>query len=210
MNDINACFISYRHTNDAQAHTFVQAFVVQLKKQLSWLLPGIPVFFDEDGLKVGDQFNNELALQLCQSACMVMFFSPLHFDMHHPYCALEYQAMLRLEKQRLGKAIDDLRNKGLILPVVFRGLSYLPTEISNARQYENFDHIVVASDFARRHCQIQIKKIANQIFLRYKVQSDAGVFNDINCRHFNFPDKVEIEECLIEVSQLRSFRMPGH
>ena len=30
----------------------------------------------------------------------------------HPYCALDYRAMLRLEEQRLGQAVADLRNKG--------------------------------------------------------------------------------------------------
>jgi hypothetical protein len=74
----------------------------------------LPDLFDEKALKVGDQYNQELAFQLCRSACMVMFFSPLHFDVQHPYCALEYQAVLDLERQRLGTAEADLRNKGSI------------------------------------------------------------------------------------------------
>src|SRR5687768_8383076 len=111
MKHINACFVSYRHTNDSDAHSYVKAFVRQLRKHLKWWLPNSPVFFDEDGLKVGDHFSEELAFQLCRSASMVMFFSPLHFDILHPYCALEYQAMLCLEEQRLGQAAPDLRNK---------------------------------------------------------------------------------------------------
>ncbi|MCJ7602816.1 MAG: toll/interleukin-1 receptor domain-containing protein [Desulfobulbaceae bacterium] len=74
MKPVNACFISYRHTNDPDAHQFVMAFVRQLKKQLGWWLPGVPIFFDEKGLNVGDQYNEELAYQLCHSACMVLFF----------------------------------------------------------------------------------------------------------------------------------------
>jgi hypothetical protein len=210
MNDINACFISYRHTDDPDAHAFVKAFVRQLRKQLKWYLPNAPVFFDEEGLKVGDQFNEELAFQLCRSACMVMFFSPLHFDVLHYYCALEYQAMLRLEEQRLGAAVADLRNKGLIFPVVFRGLECLPCEISNSRNYENFDHIVVESDFENRDCQQRLMEIAKQIFHRYRALSNARVFDAIDCQQFRFPDKVVIHDWLLQVCQIRSFYMPGH
>jgi hypothetical protein len=210
MTNVNACFVSYRHTDDPDAHAFVKAFVRQLKKQLKWLLPNAPIFFDEEGVKVGDRYNDELAFQLCRSACMVMFFSPLHFDVLHPYCALEYRAMLSLEQQRLGAALTDLRNKGLILPVVFRGLDCLPPEISGARDYENFDHIVVESDFEDRDCQKRLMEIARQIYVRYVAQSNAGVFATTNCDQFRFPKKVEIEAWLMQVSQIRSFSMPGH
>jgi TIR domain len=210
MNYINACFISYRHTDDPDAHAFVKAFVRQLKKQLKWLLPNSPIFFDEDGLKVGDQFNDELAFQLCRSACMVMFFSPLHFDVLHPYCALEYRAMLCLEEQRLGPAVPDLRNKGLIFPVIFRGLECLPPEISGSRNYENFDHIVVESDFEQRDCQERLKEIAKQIYLRNVALINARVFDATDCQQFKFPDKVAIQGWLMQVSQIRSFSMPGH
>ncbi|WP_234683515.1 toll/interleukin-1 receptor domain-containing protein [Bradyrhizobium monzae] len=208
MNDINACFVSYRHTKDPDAHVFVKAFVRQLKRQLMWLLPNAPIFFDEEGLKVGDSFNAELAYQLCRSACMVMFFSPLHFDLRHPYCALEYRAMLRLEKQRLGAAVVDLRNKGLIFPVVFRGVECLPSEIVSTRHYENFNHVVCESDFKKRDCQARIKELANQIYLRYVALNNAGVFANMNCRQFSFEDEVEISAWLTQVSQIRSFDMP--
>ena len=92
------------------------------------MVPNPKIYFYENALQVGDQYNKELAFQLCQSACMVMFFMPLHFDMQHPYCALYYQAMLRLEEQRLGAGVVDLRNKGLIFPVVFRGLDQVEAD----------------------------------------------------------------------------------
>lgn len=207
---MNACFISYRHTDDPDAHAFVRAFVRQLRKQLKWWLPSASVFFDEDGLKVGDQFNEQLAYELCRSACMVIFFSPLHFDVLHPYCALEYQAMLRLEEQRLGPTGADLRNKGLIFPVVFRGLECLPEEISGSRNYENFDQVVVESDFEQRDCQKRLVEIAKQIYLRYVALSNAGVFDATDCHQFRFPDKRAIWGWLTQVSQIRSFSMPGH
>lgn len=209
MSDINACFISYRHTDDEDAHAFVQAFVRQLRKQLKWLLPNAPVFFDEEGIKIGDLFDEKLAVELCKSACMVIFFSPLHFDVHHPYCALEYRAMLSLEEQRLGQAVADLRNKGLIFPVVFRGLECLPQEI-RSREYVNFDHIVVETDFEERKCQEHLKDLASQIYSRYVELINAGAFEAIDCQQFRFPNKMEIKEWLIKVSQIRVFNMPGH
>ncbi|MDS4059807.1 MAG: toll/interleukin-1 receptor domain-containing protein [Candidatus Contendobacter sp.] len=208
--NINACFISYRHTNDPDAHCFVKAFVRQLRKQLAWWLPNAPVFFDEEGLKVGDQFNQELAYQLCRSACMVMFFSPLHFDVYHPYCALEYKAMLELEQRRLGHVVDDLRNKGLIFPVVFRGLDCLPVEIKDQRNYENLDHIIVESDFEQRDCQQRLNELAKQIFRRYMALHQAGVFANNDCVQFCFPAKAAVMPWLERISQIRLFVTPGH
>jgi hypothetical protein len=210
MNSINASFVSYRHTDDPDSHAFVKAFVRQLRKQLKWFMPNAPIYFDEEGLKVGDQYSGELAYQLCRSASMVLFFSPLHFDVQHPYCAIEYQAMLRLETQRLGVAAMDLRNKGLIFPVVFRGLNYLPPEIINSRNYENFDSVVVETDFERRDCQKRLMGLAEQIFLRYKSLINAGAFELSDCTQFTFPDKLTIRDWLDQVTQIQWPRMPGH
>jgi hypothetical protein len=153
-------------------------------------------------------YNGELAYQLCQSACMVIFFSPLHFDVEHPYCAQEYQAMLELERQRLGAAEEDLRNKGLIFPVVFCGSDCLPPEIASSRHYENFENIVCESDFEERDCQTRLKAMAKQVFMRYKALNNAGVFNGANCREFKFPNEEKISDWLAQVSQVSSFKMP--
>ncbi|MHC2433308.1 toll/interleukin-1 receptor domain-containing protein [Bradyrhizobium sp. USDA 4451] len=208
--DINACFISYRHTHDPDAHVFVKAFVRQLRKQLMWFLPNVPIFFDEEGLKVGDHLNAELAYQLCRSACMVMFLSPLHFDVRSPYCALEYKAMLSLEEQRRRSTVVNLGNKGLIFPVVFRGeVDWLPHEIVHTRQYEDFD-VLCESDFKKRVCQAQFKKLAKEIYLRYVALHNAGVFSNANCRQFKFPETGDILSWLTQVSQLRQLNLPLH
>ncbi len=209
MEHVNACFISYRHTGDPDAHQFVLAFVRQLKKQLGWWLPNMPVFFDEKGLNVGDHFNEKLAFELCRSACMVMFYSPLHFDPCNPYCALEYQAMLKLEEHHLGQTIDDLRNKGLIFPVVFRGLDCLPEEIRSNRTCENFDHITVEADFEEKDCQGRLNELAKQIFDRYRVLQNAGMLND-DCSNFHFPVLESIRPWLESVAPMCVTPMPGH
>ena len=209
MNHINACFISYRHT-DAASHQFVQAFVKQLEKQLHLWLPNANVFFDKDGLQVGDLFNEKLADELCRSACMVMFFLPLHFDCNHPYCAMEYKAMLELEKNRLGQSVDDLRNKGLIFPVVYRGADYLPAEIKDHRQYEDFQHLIVEADFERPDCHARLMKLSEAIFNRYTALTKSGVIKSDECKLFRFPSKDEIKDWLEEVSPIQTFTMPGH
>jgi hypothetical protein len=208
MNEFNACFISYRHTGDPEAHKFVQCFVKILKKQLAFCLPNVPIYFDEDGSKVGDFYNEEIAYQLCRSACMVMFFSLCHFDLGHPYCAFEYKAMLDLEQRRLGETEKDLRNKGLIFPIVFRGLEYLPSEIAGSRHYENFDHIVTELDFEQRDCQAKIKNLCYEICKRYIGLWNAGVLHNHDCKEFRFPNKDDIMPWIEAVAPLK-LSMPG-
>ena len=209
MDPINACFISYRHT-DADSQLFVKAFVRQLRKQLNLWLPNAPVYFDEAGLKVGDLYNEELADELCRSVCMVMFFLPLHFDTNHPYCALEYKAMLDLEQKRLGQGVADLRNKGLIFPVVYRGLDDLPAEIKDTRNYENFEHLCVESDFEQRDCQARLMELSKQIYIRYRALANANLIRSDECKQFRFPDRASIRPWLEGVSPIRAFGMPGH
>ena len=94
--------------------------------------------------------------------------------------------------------------------ITVRGLECLPPEISGLRNYENFDHIVVESDFEQRDCQKRLMEIARQIYLRYVALSNAGVFDATDCQQFRFPDKVAIQGWLLQVSQIRTFSMPGH
>ncbi|MGP0591905.1 toll/interleukin-1 receptor domain-containing protein [Nitrospira sp. T9] len=207
---INACFISYRHTDNPDSHKFVQLFVQNLRKHLTWYLPNNPIYFDEDGSKIGDQFNEELAYQLCRSSSMIMFFSPNHFDPKHPYCAQEYHAMLKLEQKRLNTLGNDLRNCGLIFPVIFRGLSYLPEEIANFRQYENFETIVVESDLRKRKFQEKINALCQSILERHNAALRTKAFDVCDCTTFRFPPSEEIMPWLEMVSPLNlPPQMPG-
>ena len=209
MDPINACFISYRHT-DADSQLFVKAFVRQLKKQLHLWLPNARVYFDEEGLKVGDQYNEELAHELCRSACMVMFFLPLHFDVNHPYCAMEYRAMLELEQRRLGQGLTDLRNKGLIFPVVYRGLADLPQEIRDSRNYENFEHLYLETDFEQRDCHARLAELSKEIYGRYRALVNANLIHQDECEQFRFPNLDAIRGWLESVSPICAFQMPRH
>ena len=204
-NNINACFISYRHPGDPGADRYVQAFVEQLKTHLALYLPNPSVFFDQKRLGVGDFFDPKLAYELCRSACMIIFFSPCHFDPNHPYCAMEYKAMVELEKRRLYGGKVGLQHQGLIFPIVFRGSLHLPKEICD-RKFESFENVMKWQDFQQRKYKIIIDKLANRVFDCYRELDQANVFDDIDCTQFCFPDKDDIMPWINEVAPLR--KMP--
>jgi hypothetical protein len=103
MPEFNACFVSYRHPDDPTAKKFVQTFVKVLKKHLQWNLPNARVFFDEQGVQVGELFSDKLAIQLCRSACLVICYGPRHFDSDHPYCTMEYLGCVGLKHAGVSK-----------------------------------------------------------------------------------------------------------
>lgn len=205
MNDINACFISYRHPGDPGADKYVRRFKEVLATHLSLYLPNARVFLDENRLGVGDFFEPMLAQEICRSACMVMFYGPCHFETGHPFCALEYHAMLDLEAKRL-PGVADLRNQGLIFPVVLRGT--LPPEIGDTRHALNLDQLIVCdSDFRKPRCQAQIKDLAQRIFDRYQKLMQANVFAPGGCDSFAFRSKESIADWLKRVSPTAGY--PG-
>lgn len=207
---INACFISYRHTGVPDAHKYVQSFYDILKTQLALFLPNPSIYFDENGLKVGDLYNDELAYELCQSTSMVMLFSPSHFDPKHPYCAQEYHAMRNLEESRLKALEREQQNSGLIFPIVIRGWDYLPKEIVDNRQCENFQHIIRPSDFKKVESLKKIMILCDLIEKRYSACINAGVFTNCDCKKFRFPNKEEIMPWLEKNSHLQyPPNMPG-
>jgi hypothetical protein len=118
--------------------------------------------------------------------------------------------MLELEQMRLRNTTLDLRNQGLIFPIVFRGLECLPAEIRDHRQYENFDHVTVETDFRRRDCQLRLKNLAERIFSRYQTLHNAGIFQSHDCGSFRLPQLDSIRDWLEAIAPIRPFRMPGH
>ena len=186
MTEFNACFVSYRHPNDPNAQRFVQAFVEELRALLKLWLPNARIFFDEDGIQVGDRFNEELARELCRSACLVICYGPRHFDSSHPYCTREYLAMRLLEDKRRKHIFTT---SGLIFPVVFRGFESLLAEILDNRHYINFDDVVQPSDFRSRRRRQKISDLALQIFKRCEELERSGVFAKDDCSRFRFAIK---------------------
>lgn len=190
--DMNPCFISYRHPGNPDADKYVQNFVRQLNKHLARRLSNKEAFFDQERLGAGDFFKPELASQLCNSAAMVICFSTCHFDITHPYCSLEYQAMLSLEKTRLPH-LHNMGNGGLIFTVVFTGSNYLPSEIKDNRHCINFENdVICAKDFEKPACQKKIADLAERIEKRYIESLRAPELQQRNCGQFAFPDTATV------------------
>jgi hypothetical protein len=67
---------------------------------------------------------------------MILFYTPLYFDTEHTYCARELKAMQDLEERRLQTLKD--KGKGLIIPVILRGVKRFPPSLKETRKYWDF------------------------------------------------------------------------
>jgi len=193
-----SCFISYRH-GQGQID-IVKELVESLKTELSlWLeLEELGVFLDEGRLKGGEFFNEKLARALCESVCLIVVFTPTYFSEWSTFCAREYKAMERLEKKRLPYLSKHRNEKGLIIPIVYRGDKDLPDSIRKKRQYytvESF-HISGRGNSDNPEYAKIIKEIGEYIRERC---DDLRVVEDIICEPcdtFDFPEEDEISDWL--------------
>src|SRR5580704_1260405 len=186
MHEYNACFISYRNPDDPNARQFVQAFVKVLTTQLQMNLPNARVFFDENGLRVGDRIS-KIALELCRSACLVICYGPRHFDSTHPWCTMEYLGMRQLEETRQAQMAGYLQGNGLIFPVVFRGSNSLPEEVKT-RKCAEFDDVVAPRQFGTGKQREKIDHLAREIYARWEELERAGIFANHDCSKFQLPE----------------------
>jgi hypothetical protein len=208
MPDFNACFVSYRHPNDKSAKRFVGSFVDALRAQLQLNLPDAKIFFDTDGLRVGDLYNEELALQICRSACLVICYGPRYFDPSHPYCTREYLAMRLLEERRRRYMSEYLGNNGLVFPVVFRGLKSMPQEIVQRRQCIQFDDVLRPEDFHTLSRLERIRLLADEIYECCDEIERSGFFAEHDCTQFTLPAE-EADRWLSENARRERTPMPG-
>jgi hypothetical protein len=197
MADLNACFISYSHSPEPGVQAIYEAFRDALATQVGLYLTKVPVYLDIKRLKGGVLYDQELPCQLCRSGCMVLLFSPSYFDIENTYCAREYKAMVQLEKMRLALTDAQVKNEGLIIPVVLRGEEALPDEVKK-RQYYNLDRMLLQpADFGSKACAEIIKEIAAVIFSRFRAFKRAPA--PVPCDSFTLPTDDEIRLWLQEV-----------
>jgi hypothetical protein len=207
----NACFLSYRHPGNERTAKIIKTFAEVLESRVCLHAAGAKVYLDDERLRVGDLFQDELASELCNSACMVMLFNRSYFDLHHHFCAREYKAMVQLEKQRLGSGRADLRRKGLILTVAFRDPDSLPDEIKNHRHYVDVSQLALAPRFLEeRRWLKKIDEIAAVVADRYAASQQSGSMS-ANCSGFVLPAIGSIEDWLrTTVAAYTHPPMPGH
>lgn len=182
-----ACFISYCHGQ----YELVKGFVDQLKAALNSELDPLldeQIYIDEERLKPGYRYNEALARAICESACMVVVYSPKYE--RHEYCVREFEGMEKLVSKRLallGSAAD--RAKGFIIPVVLRGDDDLPAKISRNIHYANFSKFTLASpDMIRNPFYIgEIQRIARLIYDISVTFREAAADPCTMCSDFELP-----------------------
>ena len=213
-----ACFLSYRHVASPEANKIIASLYRVLRGQVKIWDADTDVYCDigsgqnhHDGLNPGDLFNQVLASKLFQSACMVMIYNPSYFSLTHPYCACEYKMMVKLERARLRDAPAEFQAKGLIIPIVLRGESKLPSEIKDHRQYISLeDELLAASDFKRRAVLSKIRQVADIVIDRYDTLCQLGFHTASGPNGAAFPSLHEISPWLQQItSGQRPQRLPG-
>jgi len=106
--------------------------------------------------------------------------------------------MVQLEQERLALLAQAERNHGLIIPVVFRGFTRIPTEIKNFRQCYDFSGFTLTDNQMSAHPKFaqELKNMAEYIADRYR--SLNGVVNP-KCDDFSLPRFEDIEGWLSTV-----------
>ena len=140
----HTCFISHRHGQHDLMKRFVREFMEALCAEMEMQIRPAGVYLDQEQIEGGDFFNESLARNLFESACLIMVYTPAYFDPENTFCTREFLAMESLERDRLrmlGKASD--RNHGLIVPVVLRGARQLPEFIRLSRHHYSFENFLL-------------------------------------------------------------------
>jgi hypothetical protein len=187
-----ACFISYCHGQYELVKGFMDQLKAALKSELEPLLDE-EVYIDEERLKAGYRYNEELAKAICQSVCMVVVYSPKYE--RHEYCIREFEGMEKLEQRRwelLGAARNDAR--GFIIPIVLRGGEDVPARIKENKHYADFSRFTLATPDIIRNPEyvVEIRKIANVIYEQFKTFRDAGADPCTLCPGFKLPQASEV------------------
>src|SRR4051794_3914401 len=198
-----ACFVSYRHREQSQlAEKFINDLCAALRNELAALLDE-EIFIDRERMRGGIFFNAALARALCKSICMVLIYTPTYFSRQHLYCTREFRAMEQLETIRLRRLSKTLSSEcGLIIPVVLRGASSLPSNIRINRHFYNFEGFSLTSRDMARNRQFKriIREIADAIHERKLMFDLFGEDLTVNCGDFSFPSDDEILPWLDEVA----------
>ena len=114
--------------------------------------------------------------------------------------------MQKLEEERLRLLENPSEHiYGLIIPIIFRGVDNLPSEIKNQRQYVRFDSFLLSDVEMWRHPDFapKIREIAEYIADRCRVFDKLSEDPCGNCSEFALPDEEEIREWLNGITQYR-------
>jgi hypothetical protein len=188
-----SCFISYCHGEGELMRRFIDDLTAALTAYLEPFLDET-VYIDEQRLRPGYLYNEALATALCQSVCMVVVYVPKYE--RHNYCLREFEAMERIETRRK-EAITrrDLRDKGMIIPIVLRGAPDVPDKIKRRFHFLDFSKYSTASPKISRNRKYaeEIDKIARYIYELYTELRNAGQDVCANCGEFALPPEQDVQ-----------------
>jgi hypothetical protein len=189
---LHACFISYRHPARPGTGSLEEKLIQTTRKALQDYIEPYThdhkVFFDEERLRPGYQYNEILATAICQSACMIILYWPSYEESH--YCLKEMKTMLALEKFRRRIIEDDLRGCRLLVPIIFRRSRELPEELTGDCQYLDCSRQSTSANFNFDDDPALTKKL-DEIGDYVKTLCDkmTPVHDELfaNCRKYTFP-----------------------
>lgn len=192
-----SCFISYSGSKNRILESFITSLGESLSREIALYFEPPPVFWDRRRLESGEPWAGErkTATTICQSVCMVPVLTPLYF--RSKYCMREYVAMKMLERQRLS-LLREHGGTGLIIPVVLRGASLLPPEITNHRQYFDFSRFLLTdAEFDKDPVyHVNIQKIADYVAKLYNAFRELSEDVSKGCSEFKLPDEKELDKWL--------------
>ncbi|HTE10741.1 MAG TPA: toll/interleukin-1 receptor domain-containing protein [Chitinophagaceae bacterium] len=189
------CFISFRHFDDEISEAFIKQFVDCLNGYLTPLV-GVGPFIDYKRMQAGYKLSPAIADAICNSACMIVIWTPQYFTSEHIWCAMEYKAMIDLEKKRLSLLPGGEQFKGLIIPVIYRGSKYYPSKLADQEIYLNFEKFGLYEEVMMKNKKFaeEIEKLADYIADRI----DAFRRNNQNpwgsCNGFQLPSENDTKQ----------------
>jgi TIR domain len=145
----HACFISYVRGQYELMKSFVNHVTEQLQSSLEPYLGDEAVYIDQEQLQPGDPYPVELAQAICNSACMIVIYSPIYE--RHAYCLREYKAMEEVARMR-AQLLGDQSNasKRMIIPIMLRG-----TQGRMLRAMQQLTHICDLSSYSTQMSDIR-------------------------------------------------------
>jgi hypothetical protein len=179
------CFFSYAHGR----HELMQRFKTTLADALRcYLEPHFDnedeLFVDTDQLGGGDDIDRKIARAMCESACMVLIYTPKYEA--HAYTRREYAAMRQLEAER--SKWYSLPSR-LIIPVIMtQHPEQLPPQITESF-YVDFSRFTMATADLKSNPDFlpDIDRMVKRIVTHYHYQKKFTPAGH-DCNQFVLPD----------------------
>ncbi|MES2148719.1 MAG: toll/interleukin-1 receptor domain-containing protein [Pseudomonadota bacterium] len=180
------CFFSYAHGRYELMNRFKTMLSEAIRCYLEPYLDNEDeLFIDTEQLGGGDQLELRIARALCESAAMILIYTPRYET--HGYTRREYAAMQLLEAER--SRWYPLPSH-LIIPVIMTmHPDRLPAQIVASHFYVDFSRFTMATPDLKSNPEFvpDIKKIVDRVVAHYQYQKVCTPRGH-DCNQFVLPD----------------------